>query len=317
MRKALFSIVLGAVSLTAAGQQDPQYSQFMFDKLSINPGVAGIGGSYCGTLLYRNQWLGFDGSPKTILFNAEGPIKQIKGGVGLTFYNDKLGFETNNILRLAYSYHITLPDGLSRLGAGLSLGMAQKSFNANWNPIDANDQYIPANESQASFDMGLGVYFEHPDFYAGISTTHLLGQSLDKINMDIARHYWIMAGYNYKKLMGGQLHLLPSLMAKSDFASTQIDLNVTAKYLMGSNAAWLGLSYRLQDVILAPMLGYMYGIDGGKTKASQYISAGLSYDITASQLKNYSSGTIELFVKYCYKPLKVKPPIIIRDVRFL
>lgn len=317
MKKALLTLLTGAVLGSSYGQQDPQYSQFMFDKLSINPGVAGLGGSYCGTLLYRNQWMGFDGSPKTILFNAEGPVKLLKGGVGLTFYNDQLGFENNNILRAHYSYHLTLPDGLSRLGAGLSLGMAQKAFNANWQPIDQNDQYIPGNESQASFDMGLGVYFEHPDFYAGISTTHLLGQSLDKVNMDIARHYWIMGGYEFKNVFGQPINISPSTLIKSDFASTQVDINVTGKYLMGSSAAWLGLSYRLQDVIIAPMLGYMHGIPGNGQKADQYISIGLGYDLTASELKNYSSGTLELFVKYCYKPVKIKPPIIIRDVRFL
>ena len=318
MKRIVCAFGLSAIMTTSFGQQDPQYSQFMFDRLSINPGVAGISGAYCGTLLYRNQWMGFDGSPKTLLFNAEGAVKQLRGGVGLTFYNDKLGFETNNILRAHYSYHQSLNGGLGRLGVGLSLGMAQKGFNANWQPIDPNDIYIPApNESQASFDMGLGVYYEQPDFYVGLSSTHLLGQSLTKINMDVARHYWLMGGYNFTKLMNGQLHITPAIMLKSDIASTQLDINVTGKYLLGNNAVWAGMSYRLQDVIVAPMIGYMYGMPGGGTKADQYISIGMSYDVTASALKTYSSGTIELFVKYCYKPVKIKPPIKITDVRFL
>jgi type IX secretion system PorP/SprF family membrane protein len=318
MRKGILTVAFSAAATLIWGQQDPQYSQFMFDRLSINPGVAGVGGSYCGTLLYRNQWMGFEGSPKTLLFNAEGPVKMLRGGVGLTFYNDKLGFETNNILRGHYSYHLPMNNGLGRLGAGISLGMAQKAFNAQWQPIDPNDPYIPpAQESQASFDLGLGVYYEQREFYAGLSTTHLLGQSLDNINMDVARHYWLMAGYNFYKLMNGQLHVTPALMVKTDIASTQVDINVTGKYLMGNNAAWLGLSYRPQDVIIVPMLGYMYGIPGGGTKADQYISIGLSYDMTASMIKQYSSGTVELFVRYCYKPVKIKPPIKINDVRFL
>jgi type IX secretion system PorP/SprF family membrane protein len=316
MKKALLLLLCAASSGIINAQQDPQYSQFMYDRLSINPGVAGVGGSYCGTLLYRNQWMGFENSPKTILFNAEGPVKILRGGVGFTFYNDQLGFEKNNILRLSYSYHQMI-GGLAKLGGGISVGMAQKGFNAQWRPIDANDTYIPGNESQSSFDLGLGVYVEHPDFYVGLSSTHLLGQSLDKINMDIARHYWLMAGYEFKNIGGQPINIAPSAMVKSDFASTQVDLNVTGKYLMGSNAAWLGLSYRLQDVIIVPMLGYMYGMPGNGKKADQYISVGLSYDITASQLKNYSSGTVELFVKYCYKPLKIKPPVKISDVRFL
>ena len=90
MRKAILSAVVFLGLGSAFAQQDPQYSNFMYDKLSVNPGYAGINGMYCGTVMYRNQWLGFDGAPKTILLNLDGSISAIRGGVGLTFYNDKL-----------------------------------------------------------------------------------------------------------------------------------------------------------------------------------------------------------------------------------
>lgn len=316
MKKGLLAIALFIGVSVSYGQQDPQYSQFMFDKLSVNPGFAGLSGNYCGTLMYRNQWMGYEGSPNSILFNAEGPVKILHGGVGLTVYNDQLGFENNTIARASYSYH-TGRLGPGMLGGGISLGYAGKTIGGDWNSIDPNDPYIPENQTQGSFDLGLGLYYQMPkQFYVGISTTHLLGQPLDKINIDVARHYWIMAGYTYKNLMGGSLWLEPSVLAKSDAASTQLDFNVTGKYWMGTNALWAGVSYRLQDAI-SPMVGYMIGKPGNKKKGSQYYSIGLAYDVTTSPLKNYTSGTLELFIKVCFKPVSIPERVVVKDVRFL
>ena len=80
----------------------------MGDRLSINPAFAGSKDAICGTLMYRNQWSGFDGAPTTILFNGHAPIKSIRSGVGLTFFNDNIGQLNTNILRAHYSYHLKL-----------------------------------------------------------------------------------------------------------------------------------------------------------------------------------------------------------------
>src|SRR5690606_29570198 len=109
MKKAILWLVVVFSVGVAKAQQDPQYTNFMYDKLSINPGYAGMKGMYCGTILYRNQWLGLAGNPKTMLLNLDGSIPVIHGGAGITFFNDKLGLETNNIVRGAYSWHQLIP----------------------------------------------------------------------------------------------------------------------------------------------------------------------------------------------------------------
>lgn len=317
MRRILLSIVLGAfVYAGSNAQQDPRFSQFMFTQMTVNPGATGISGNYCGTFLYRNQWLGFDGSPSTALVQLEAPIDVISSGAGLTFYYDQLGFETNLVIRGQYAYHLTL--GVGKLGMGLGLGFAQKSFDADWNPIDpvSVDRYIPgAQESQGSFDMSLGFFYEQREFFAGISSTHLTGQALDKVNMDVARHYWITGGYNFYNVVAN-LDLTPSILAKSDIAETQLDFNVMAKYHMGNNTLFGGVSYRFKDAV-APMLGYTVKMPGGETSGDKFLSFGVAYDVTTSPLRTYNSGTIEFFAKFCFKPLSVPPTVIIRDVRYL
>ena len=117
MKKTLTLIAFALGSTAAFSQQDPQFSQYMYNKLFMNPAYAGMRQALCATTIYRNQWQGFDGSPKSIVFSADAFLPQIKGGVGLNIVHDKLGFETNMGFRANYSFHLPVGGGL--LGIGL------------------------------------------------------------------------------------------------------------------------------------------------------------------------------------------------------
>ncbi len=309
MKKVLLATALLFIGIVGYGQQDPQFTHFMFDRLSINPGVAGIGNQICATAIYRQQWSGFDGAPQTFLFNAHGPVNALHGGLGLTVFNDQLGFENNTLARLAYSYHTTL-GGPGTLGIGVSGGMVSKSISGTWIAPDgtngATDVVIPqGGTSQATYDLGFGVYYKTPDLYVGLSTTHITETDLKDVNVDMARHYYVIGGYNYR--INGDFTLKPGVFVKSDAASTQIDLNVSVLY---NNMVWLGVTYRMADAI-APMLGYQH--DFGQSM----LKIGYSYDVTTSQLKNYSSGSHEIMVNYCFtleKPDRIQK---YKNVRFL
>jgi type IX secretion system PorP/SprF family membrane protein len=326
MKRILLSLVVVVMGSGAMAQQDPQYSMFMFDKLSVNPGFAGMDGMYCGSAMYRNQYMGFvSGNPtQQFLLNLQGPVPVAYGGVGLTFYNDKIGFETNNIVRLSYSYHVPghLTQSLSgTIGAGLSLGYASKSFNANWNPITQGDPNIPGSQDGAgAFDLGFGLYYKHsynPNTYVGISSTHLNGADLEDIKMDVARHYWLMGGYGNNTLLS-DFTLMGDFMMKTDFAVTQFDIAFRARYeSLGDLKPWAGLSYRHKDGV-NPMLGGLYQLPQKEGQCDEkYISAGLGYDVTLSNLSTVSNGTMEFFVKFCYKPCPQPPVVPILDVRYL
>ncbi|MFN3917023.1 MAG: type IX secretion system membrane protein PorP/SprF [Flavobacteriales bacterium] len=311
MRKIYIAIFAVVAGFSAQAQQDPQYTHFMFDKLSINPGYAGVNRKICGTLIGRQQWSGFDNAPRTALLNVSLPVDILKGGLGISYFNDKLGFESNNILRLSYSYHLGLGPGV--LGIGASGGIVNKSIKAQWVTPDngtawqGTDPTITTDNAQETVpDFSFGLYYRIPNsLYVGLSATHLSQADLGTINIQTVRHYYIMAGYEY---VMGDFTLMPNLMAKTDIATTIVDVNMMAMYM---NTVWLGVSYRLQDAI-APMLGYQHTLKDGSA-----IRIGYSYDVTTSQLKNYSNGSHELMLNYCFNVDKPKPITKFKNPRFL
>ncbi|MCW5900293.1 MAG: type IX secretion system membrane protein PorP/SprF [Flavobacteriales bacterium] len=299
--------VLGSVSFA---QQDPQFTQYMFDRLSINPAVAGTTGQLCATALLRQQWTGFDGAPKTGLLNAHMPLAKISSGIGLSVYLDELGQQKSTFARLHYSFHRKL--GAGTFGIGLYAGLGSHTLGRDWIATDgvATDAAIPDNgQSQGGFDLGAGLYYASPTFWIGLSSTHLPETELDDVSIKMRRHYWVQAGYDWKIGGDAKYVLQPSTLIKTDGTSTQFDVNATFLY---NSMVWLGVSYRTEDAI-APMIGYQHKMPNGKSM----LRVGYSYDVTTSQLRNYSSGSHEVMVNYCVL-LEKKPDLqIYRNVRFL
>lgn len=299
------ALIVTFFGLSASAQQDPQFSQNMFTKLCVNPGFAGANDAICGTLLYRNQWTGFGGEPKTMLLTADMPMDALHGGVGLTVYAaDGLGAEKNMNFRAAYAYRADF--GAGRIGLGIDLGYHQKSLNGTKFVFnDIGDNNIPTtNVSGGAFDLGFGAYYNTDKLYVGLSTSHITqGKiSYDNISTKMVRHYYLMAGYNVD--LTSALTLKPMLQLKTDAVSTQADLNVN---LSINTKYWVGASYRLQDAFVL-----MAGIE-----IMPNLKLGYSYDMTTSEIKTYSSGTHEIVLGYCYKPTKVVKRQFHRNVRFL
>jgi len=309
MKKVLLGLVLLTFGYSANAQQDYQFTHYMYDKLSFNPGYAGLNKSICGTIIFREQWSGFSGNPTTALINVHAPVKMLRGGLGFTYVSDKLGFESNNLARLSYSYHMGL--GVGDLGIGLSAGILQKSIQANWVTPDgtpAIDDASIAVSGQSGLvpDINLGVFYMQNQLYMGISATHLYAPDLADLNISNAKHFWITAGYDYD--LNPDFKLRPSILAKSDAASTQLDVNINVLY---KSMIWGGVSYRVSDAI-APMIGYQNDNVGGGT-----LRIGYAYDVTTSQLKGYSNGSHDIMVNYCFNLDKPKPLQKSKNPRFL
>ncbi len=293
MRKLLFSAIGTAFSVFLYAQQDPQFSQNMHNRLFPNPGVAGSNNAICGTLLGRQQWMGFTGQPKTYLLSVHAPVRLLHGGAGLSIAQDELGNEKTFGLKAAYAYRLTI--GIGELGIGTAAGMVNKSIGSDpWKANDQNDLVIPQNNSgKTGFDLDFGLYYKTPALFLGLSTTHLTQSQLKdagkNLNYKVARHYYVMAGYNHN-FKSFPLALQPMVFVKSDAASTQVDINVVAIY---NNLVWVGVSYRVQDAI-APMVGVQKDLGPGTLKF------GYSYDVTTSILKQYSSGSHEIMLGYCF-----------------
>lgn len=319
MRKTLTTLALAASFAVSFAQQDAQFSQNMFNKLPINPGFAGTDKAICGVLLYRQQWVSFPGAPKTGLISIDAPILQstpLHGGVGLTVCSDQLGFDKTIIAKAAYSYHLVLGPGI--LGIGLEAGVIQKQLAGAWISTDpyTQDAAIPDQKaSKAVFDLGLGAYYTTDNgIYFGISSTHLPQTSFTNVNTTAAgapvkdaynfvnaRHYYIMAGVPFN--INQDIKVIPSILAKTDASSTQLDINARVVW---RNQVWAGAAYRLTDAIVA-LVGFQ--ISG--------LKVGYSFDLTTSNLKNYSNNTHEIMVGYCFKPVKPPGETIHKHPRFL
>jgi type IX secretion system PorP/SprF family membrane protein len=310
MKKLFLSIAIVATTFVAFSQQDEQFSQNMHNRLSINPGYAGTNGSICAVILGRHQWVGFPGAPEHYLFSLDAPVfKQtpLHGGAGLTIRKDGLGNDNSLFAKACYAYHLTL-GSVGVLGIGLEAGIQQKAIDANWVSTDPYtlDNAIPdVKTSSLTYDLGFGLYYTTPQLYVGLSSSHLPEMTLkdagsptnalDKLDFLVARHYYLMAGYDFPL---GDITLKPSVFVKSDAASTIFDINCNVMY---KDMVWLGASYRLQDAIV-PMVGFNW-----KPNDKSNLKIGYSYDVTTSQLKSYSNGTHEIMLGYCIKIIpKVK-----------
>lgn len=323
MKKTLTLIAFSVTGFISFAQQDAQFSMNMFNKLSVNPGYAGTNKALCATILYRDQWDKFPGAPKTGLLSVDyGQI--LHGGLGITVDQDQLGFDKTLKAKLAYSFH--LPIGATgTLGIGLDAGMISKSMKGNFIAPDGTstdygggtDNAIPwSGTSATTYDVGFGLYYTNDKLYVGLSSLHLPQQTLSKkkgsttpgvqsqdydFTYEVARHYYVMAGYKFQ--LGTQFDLTPSILTKSDASSTQLDFNLMARW---NKMVFIGASYRLTDAI--PVFA---GIEWSGFKL------GYAYDVTLSALKSHSSGTHELMLGYCKKFVKPERKQGHMNVRFL
>lgn len=296
MKKIIGVICFSIGVIPCYAQQDPQFSQNMFIRLPINPGYAGTNKAICATAVYRTQWVGFPGAPKTFLFSADAPLPVIHGGAGLTVASDQLGNFNFILARGAYSFHKTIGQ-TGVLGLGLELGILQSSVKYNWLAPDGTDGNadiaIPDDKvAKMTYDVGFGAYYRTEQLYVGLSSSHLPQQSLSapEFNYKAARHYYVLAGYDF--FLSSAFKLRPSVLVKSDAAVTTFDANIN---ILWSDMIWVGASYRLQDAIV-PLVGFAWS-----PNRKSVLKIGYSYDLNTSGLKSYHNNTHEILVNYCIK----------------
>lgn len=310
-------ILLGFVIINdAKAQQEHQVSHNMFNNLYVNPGFAGSSDAICGTLIGRNQWMGFPGAPKTAVFSLDAPVRLIGNcGVGLSVLSDKLGYEKNTGVKVDFAKKLAVGNGV--LGLGLSGAILSKSYDySGFKPIESGDALLNSTsvEQAMIFDLGFGAFYKIPDkLYVGLSGTQLLGSKGDygvaalKSTPQLARHAFFTAGYYHD--LTSTIQLQPSIFLKSDFSSTQLDVNLLALY---NQRFWGGLSYRTQDAV-----SVLVGLHPLTSNLGKSLRIGIAYDLTTSQIgRNGGASTVELMIGYCFK-IEHKPSVSsYRTVRF-
>ena len=307
-------ILFFSLSLTGLiAQQDKLITNFMYDKMSINPGKTGIdmNNSICATSIYRNQWDKVNGAPNSAVLNIEGNFsRSFKGGLGLAFYHDAIGFSRQNNLLLNYSYPIQIGN-VGVLGLGVGIGIINYGIEPNWvPPTTSNDPSLPLGFAATNLDANFGAYFQGKDFYAGLSSTHLSESLLEKSvagldqNYQTARHYYLMGGKTFDDVLNGKIDA--QVLMRTDLVKLSFDLNTRYFYTLNDQVLYGGISYRNSDAI-AILLGY---------SPIDRFTVGYSYDVTINKLASVSRGSHEIVLKYCYN-FKTPKVTISRNPRFL
>jgi len=238
-------ICLFAGSIMA--QQEAQYTNFMFNKLPLNPGYAGSKEVACISALHRSQWVGIDGAPTTQTLNFHTPLFNQRVGLGLGILHDKLGLTNNWRGNITYSYRPKI--GKGHLGIGVTGSVISHGYdghNADTNiPNDVGVHYNDVSRYYPNF--GAGLYYNTNTLYAGISIPSLLKQEIDYSEEGIEdsnyysykdrRHLYIMAGGLLT--INDKIKFKPAALIKYVGGSNADDRNIAAPFDMDLNAMFL------------------------------------------------------------------------------
>lgn len=310
MNKILvFVLVLAFLSVVSvSAQQDPQFSQNMFNKLANNPGFAGSRGVVATSVLHRSQWMGFEdggGAAMSVQnFSIDTEIPFLNGGVGLNIVKDKIAQFSNLGLQASYAYRTEL--GIGQIGMGMSVGMYQSGTDGGFRAAEEGDNAIPDDVSGSNLDMGTGVYFNTQDMYIGLSAAHITAPTItwnSGKEFDLERHYFLIAGYYHE--IKPALSLNPSIYLKSAPATYQLDINTNLIYTDdNNNQMWGGVSYRLDEGLIL-----LAGMDITKD-----LRLGVAYDVTAV---NPMGNSPEVMLGYNFKIKTNKAISKYKNPRFL
>lgn len=302
LRKGIAAVaVFMAAAGTASAQFEPQFTQYMFNEMFINPAYAGSRDQVSSTLVYRNQWVGLQGAPKTQSASIHGPLMNKTMGLGLTMMNESIGVTKQFSVYANYAYRIPMGTK-SALAMGIQGGMI--NHQENLEDVITNEEYDPEfmlNTPHVILpNAGWGLYFNTDRFYAGVSVPRMLenkvagdgtGDVTNQMNFE-TWHYYFASGYVFP--ISDNMKLRPTMMIKAVSGSPIIgDFTVSA---LMKEVIWLGISYRTEDSFSGLL----------EFQITPQLRFGYSYDYTTTELNNYSNGTHEINLGYDFSFNKKK-----------
>ncbi|TDQ20354.1 type IX secretion system PorP/SprF family membrane protein [Algoriphagus boseongensis] len=292
------------------GQQLPQFSQYIFNGLHINPGYAGYKGEPYIQSTYRSQWVNFPGAPKTFTVTADLAANEGTMGFGISLLSDQLGPTSTTGGLLTYAYRIQTGRN-SFLGLGASVGLTQYSIDGDMlDPNDPNDPEIPQGMVNLfTPNMNSGLFFHSSKFYAGFSAYNMIGKkALEKEDVALAYHdfhYYLTAGAMFT--LGEHVGFKPSFLIKEvKGAPTNYDINAMFLFY---DRIWLGGSYRSNMKIwndnLEPNLSNRNAVAAIiEIFATDRLRIGYAYDHNLNVLQDYRANSHEFSLGYYMTPRK-------------
>ncbi|ALJ03946.1 hypothetical protein APS56_01725 [Pseudalgibacter alginicilyticus] len=287
-------------------QQLPQFTQYMYNTISINPAYAGSRETLSIVGLHRSQWVGLDGAPTTQTLSVHSPLRNEKVGLGLSFINDELGYENFSYLYGDFSY--TIPVGLkTKLAFGLKAGFTQYFIDQELltDPTISTDPFFDDVSNRWSPNIGLGAFLHTNKWYVGLSAPRILNTdynngkqgSIDYVALERVSYY-LTGGYVFD--LSNTTKFKPAALLKATNGAP-LSFDITANFLF-NNVFWLGGSYRINESAAA--LGAIADF-----QVSKQLRIGYAYEYPISELRTYTSGTHEILLMFeIFQSKRIKSP---------
>ncbi len=290
MKRIYIIITVCLFAWSSYGQQDPQYTQYMYNMNVINPAYAGTTEGLAVGVLYRSQWAGLDGGPTTFTFSGHAPVGD-RVGLGLSLIADEIGpvKETNAYIDFSYTIPVTAE---TKLAFGLKGGLTFHDIGIQEGTIDLIDQgdpFFAQNINETTPNIGAGLYFYKPNrYYVSVSVPNIL----DAVHLDSngnkigseTQHLFAAAGYVFD--LSENFKLKPHGFLKyANDAPVSFDLNAN---LFMYDIVELGLGYRLDDSFSA-MVNFL---------VTPSLRIGYAYDSIQSELDIVTNSSHEVFLNF-------------------
>ena len=274
------------------GQQIAQYSQWSFHQFALNPAHAGIKPCIDVHSIYRSQWVGFEGAPKSGVFTLSAPLRakrkeflSARHGIGLRFENDRIGQFGTNRLNVAYAGHFNFTRD-TRLSLGLYGGVIQMGYDPGGSVTIQPDPQILREANFIAPDASFGAWWNGKDYYAGVVIQNLIRYKWDNVGTNSFFRTHLLLNGGYRMRINDAISILPTVLVKIPPRSPwSVDLQANLDI---KNMFDIGLGYRNTDAVVF--------IAGFKLKQKFLII--YSFDLTTSALKNYSSNTHEISLSF-------------------
>lgn len=278
----LFAIISNA-------QQDPGYTQYMYNAMTVNSAYAGSTGSLEAILLHRSQWTGIDGAPTTQAFTIHSPLRNENIGLGLSVVNDKLGPSSELYFDANFSYTIALSQQ-TKLAFGLKAGA--RMMNVDWSKGIYYNQVDPLLNNNINNkinpSLGAGLFLHTEKWYFGASVPSFIrGDYYDDIQESVISerlHYYFIGGYVFD--LSDNLKFKPAFLTKA-VSGAPLSTDISANFLIHEKFT-IGASHRWDDSVSA-LLGF-------QINSSLFI--GYAFDYSITELNKYNDGSHEFILRY-------------------
>jgi type IX secretion system PorP/SprF family membrane protein len=285
-------------------QQDPMYTQYINNPITINPAIAGIRQVPSLSTVIRTQWHGMEGAPKTSALSYQTSLNQNKVGLAGSLIHDRIGPVIQTGIYFDYAYHLILDqDKKHKLALGLMGGFNHYTFDLSLLRINGADDDVPNNGPEKRFlpNFGVGAFYYNPNFFVGASLPKILRNSLSDVENTLTaenkeeRHFFIMTGGLID--ISDDIVFRPSAIGRVVNGSPySVDINGS---IILKNQIWVGALYRL-GISWGGMVGW---------QINKNIFISYSYDLSNKALRGSHFGTHELVVSFDFIREKSTEPM--------